>query len=282
VNRINQRSSTRKRNPSVLPAGLDKNLLAYATAASAAGVAILACATPAEARIVATKANITVPVNGGVIQFDINGDGQADFGLSVFALGGCTSTTSARLRHGRPNLGCPFDDQAIVIPEQAGNEVWQAKTSYGAKCAAALPFGAQIGAPRPFGSGKMVMAAHTGTSEGHYFCPWTGPLAPHPYLGVKFTDTSGNVHFGWVRVKVEFETIVTILGYAYETVPGRPIHAGQVSGPDEAASLIDPTDLNPNIPEVASLGRLAQGAAGLSAWRRRDQQVETSIPVGSE
>jgi hypothetical protein len=261
------------RSRSLLSAGLEKNLSTYAMAAGSAGVALLACVQPADAKVIATKTNIVVPVNGGVIQFDINGDGQMDFGLSAKGNLSTTCTfTQARVRRPKaPPLGCPFNDQLKVVPAQAANEVWQAGTSYGAKCAANLAGGARIGFGRPFGTGVMDMYGDVGTSQGNQFCPWRS--GAHPYLGVKFLDTAGAVHYGWVRVQVSFIRS-TIEGYAYETVPNKPIHAGALNGPDSNASMVAPSDLlTPQAAEPARLGRLAQGASGLSAWRREDEVV---------
>src|SRR5271166_2222174 len=167
-------STARGRCP--LSSTLEKNLSAYTLAAGSAGVALLACAQPAEAKVVITKVDLTVPINGTPVQFDINGDGQMDFSLSAFADGGCTSTSArAKLHNARPPLGCgPFDDQLRVVPAQAANEVWQAGTSYGAKCAADLGRGVRIDRLRPFAPGVMVMYGDEGSSEGNQFCPWRG------------------------------------------------------------------------------------------------------------
>lgn len=271
-------TQSKERTRSRLSAGLEKNLSTYALAAGSAGVALLACVQPSEAKVVATKTNIVVPVNGGVINFDINGDGQADFGLSAFAGPSTCTFTQARVRppkskspKARPPLGCPFDDQLHVVPAQAANQVWQAGTSYGAKCAIDLGRNVLIGRTRPFGTGVMVMYGDAGTSEGFQFCPWRDSTPDRPYLGVKFLDTSGAVHYGWVRVRVDFVE-ATIEGYAYETVPNKPILAGALNGSDDEASQVNPpTSFIPTAPEAASLGRLAQGASGLAAWRREDE-----------
>jgi hypothetical protein len=275
VNRPSRRpAQTKKCTPSNLSAGMEKRLSAYAIAAGSAGVALLACVQPSEAKIVTTTTNIIVPINGGLVQFDINGDGQVDFGLSAFAAGSTCTFTQGRVKRGTPPpLGCPFDDQLKVVPAQAANEVWQHGTSYGAKCAADLVAGVKIGPVRPFAANAMVMWGISGTSAGHSFCPWKPSTPPKPYLGVKFVDTSGNFHFGWVRVSVSGIN-ATIHGSAYETVPNKAIIAGQTSGADSDASLLNPsTDLIPRAAEPASLGRLAQGAEGLSAWRREDEVV---------
>jgi hypothetical protein len=54
----------------------------YALAASAAGVSLLALASPAEAKIVYTKTHRLLP-GGKEIFLDLNHDGTNDFGLLV-------------------------------------------------------------------------------------------------------------------------------------------------------------------------------------------------------
>jgi hypothetical protein len=60
----------------------------------------------------------------------------------------------------------------------------------------------------------------------------------------------GKAHYGWVRMNVEIKGMnftATLTGYAYETIPNKPIIAGQTRRKDEA-----------------TLGRLAQGASAVS------------------
>ena len=267
---------SKKRSRSPLSAGLEKNLSSYALAAGSAGVALLACAQPADAKVVITKVDITVPDNGVPVQFDINGDGQMDFGLSAFADGGCTST-SARVKQpkARPPLGCgPFNDELRVVPAQSANEVWQAGTSWGYNCAAKLGRGTRIDRLRPFTAGIQVMYGDVGSSEGIQVCPWRASTPAKPYLGVKFLDKEGALHYGWVRVTNNF-VFATITGYAYETIPNKPILAGAITEDDEASSL-SPSDVIPQPPQPASLGHLALGATGLAAWRREEESIATS------
>ena len=90
------------------------------------------------------------------------------------------------------------------------------------------------------------------------------------YLGLAFT-VNGETHFGWARLSVKtgprraFHALLT--GYAYETVPSKPIITGQTT--DEAeipqASLAPPAAAQP---QSASLGALALGSSGLSFWRQ--------------
>jgi len=269
------KAQSKERGTSTLSSALEKNLSAYALAAGSAGVALLACVQAADAKVVVTKVNIPIPDNGVPVQFDINGDGQMDFGLSAFLDGGCTST-SARVKQpkARPPLGCgPFDDQLRVVPAQAANEVWQGGSSYGVKCAANLGHGVRIDRLRPFAAGVMVMYGDEGSSEGNQFCPWRGGTPAKPYLGVKFLDKEGALHYGWVRVTNNF-VFATITGYAYETIPNKPILAGAINETGDEASLLEPSNLPSKDVQPASLGYLALGSVGLSAWRREDEVPE--------
>ncbi len=254
---------------------LDKNLVAYALAATTAGVGIMALTQTAEARVIATRTHIVVPINGGVIQFDINGDGIPDFGLSATSF--ATSFGARVPPRGRPPLGGVAAGHLRAVPAQTANEVC---IGGGAEplTAAALPPDIQLGAGRHFDEGNILMEGIILTGcEGTSFAygNWKGhPL--HHFLGVKFTDTTGNVHYGWVRILVTENGIkfnATIEGYAYETVPNKPIVTGATSGPVGEASLIGPSDsLSSRLPQPASLGMLALGTPGLVAWRRQDEE----------
>jgi len=274
-------AQAKPRKQSALSTALEGNLSAYALAAGAAGVALMAGAQPAEAKVVVTKTNITIPVNGGIVQLDINGDGQNDFGISAFAFPTQTCTLPAGSpRHGKhsPPLGCPFDDQLVITPAQAANEVWGAgKSFYQSRfCAAELARGSRIDRLRPFANGSVVINGVEGTSEGHILCSSLGSTPPRPFLGVKFLDKSGNLHYGWIRLAHD-GIRGTISGYAYETTPNVPIIAGE-STPAEQAGLLAPTDLTPQA-QPATLGHLALGAAGLAAWRREEDVLATAAQI---
>ncbi len=275
----NKEKKRSRSKPASLAVKLDKDLLGYALTAAVAGVSAIALTPAAEAEVIATPVNIAVPRNGGLIEFDINGDGQMDFGLSIFSnLHTCTeSQAKPRRPRGHRLLGCGDETYILrVVPAQAANEIWQAGTSYGEgpnKCAADLIGGVRIGPARPFGTGGMVMAGYSGSSIGFQFCPWRGSHPPKPFLGVKFVDTGGNIHFGWVRV-TRTGSSTTITGYAYETIPNKAIVAGVTHGADSEASLIDPAGgLTPNASAPVSLGMLALGAPGLAVWRRQEGEL---------
>jgi hypothetical protein len=72
----------------------------------------------------------------------------------------------------------------------------------------------------------------------------------------------GTTHFGWARLRRNSffcpGCIAALLGYAYETTPGKPIVAG-----DEGAAA------GVNI-DHATLGALALGASALPVWRKQE------------
>ena len=60
-------------------------------------------------------------------------------------------------------------------------------------------------------------------------------------------------------------------GYAYETIPNKPIIAGFTSGPEVAEGASNQI-LAPTRP-LASLGLLALGRDGLNIWRREEEMA---------
>jgi hypothetical protein len=263
-------NSARPKNPTPLTPSLDKNLFSYALVATSAGVALLASAQPAEASVVVTKTSIVVPINGGPVYFDINGDGVPDFGLSANAVYDCPTGGERKTPNARPPLGCFFGGHLSVLPTQTANEV---EGSNG--CADALGKASLVGGAGPFVPGRIMMGGLTGTGSGsNLACSWLGDH-PGPFLGVKFTDTDQNVHYGFVQVAVkERGTNFTakITAYGYETTPNQPIAAGAI-GASTHADATQPEEIFTREKESATLGRLAQGAAGLTAWRRDEEVV---------
>jgi hypothetical protein len=95
---------------------------------------------------------------------------------------------------------------------------------------------------------------------------WQGPWAnggkglKNGYLGLKFT-LNGKVRYGWARVSLTVKsnrfsnTILT--GYAFETIPNKPIIIGKTHGPDV-------------IVKPATLGALAAGASARSALLQQE------------
>ena len=78
--------------------------------------------------------------------------------------------------------------------------------------------------------------------------------AADAYIGLSF-PSGANLFYGWVRVGVNLNAgTFQVKEWAYNSVSGAGIHAGQ-------------------IPEPSTLGMLAAGSAGLVAMRRRRKQA---------
>lgn len=243
----------------ILKPKLDNNLLAYAAAASAAGVGILALASPAEARVVYTPSNIPIPQNRGLIPLDLNHDGIPDFQFSNYSY----------QTHG---LGRLF---LRVVPVQVENEIWDLK-SKGHLCAAALPAGKTVGPLGRFEQdpAKGLYLSYIGLGSTHEtrFGVWS--KVQTAYLGLKFV-VKGKTHFGWARIIFaapgQFYNNPRIAGYAYETIPNTPIKSGQKKGQLRADfSVEERVGLRQPASFPGSLGMLAAGAPALAIWRKED------------
>ncbi len=218
------------RKPSNLSNSLQRHLNAYAIAASAAGVGILALAQPVEAIIIYTPANIKIERNGG-LELDLNNDGRTDFRLY--------DTTFSGNGYDSSRLGLGGDLRKNEIVEGVG---------YGHRAgAAALQSGKIVGPHDPFiNAAQMAKRSHD-----TFFDSWAngGKGVTRRYLGLKF-QIYGQTHYGWARLSVHFEVgglEAHLTGYAYETIPGKPIITGKTKGPDVITL------------EPGSLGALAAG-----------------------
>ncbi len=246
---------------------LDKNLLAYMAAATAAGVGLLAAAQPAEAKVVYTAANVSLDRNSSY-SLDLNNDGIPDFEITEFY--------SEPVRF---PLG--YHSNALwITPHKQPNRV-VTMTSDGRHYAAALPARDPVGPASPFQAGysSQVLARSGGSAYSTFFDgPWF--KQPKAYLGVKFV-IDGQTHYGWVRVTVSsYIDSYTIVGYAYETVPNTPISTGQTTGPVKVSALNRPAT---NIRQTleANLGLLARGADTIAIWRRdsdNDGEIRSALP----
>ncbi|HTS38460.1 MAG TPA: hypothetical protein VMH04_22490 [Candidatus Solibacter sp.] len=244
------KNSTSSRATARIDCALEKKLVAYVAAAGAAGVSLLSFSQPASAHIVYTPANSTLD---GKLNIDLNHDGIPDFLVS-----------SNHISH------LFF---VVVAPKVNGNAIREAVKVGGA---AAGFFGMPVAngekfVTNTFYSYGVLMAG--GYAYGPYstvFGPWLNKQ--DRYLGLKFI-IQGQVHYGWARMSFGALNPVVLSGYAYETIPNKPILEGHTSGPEEALGLA-PADLLAPASRMGSLGLLAQGAPGIAVWRREEEVVE--------
>jgi hypothetical protein len=112
------------------------------------------------------------------------------------------------------------------------------------------------------------------------WCPWLR-VTKQAYLGLTFT-IKGQVHYGWARlgyISAHHRPKAKLTGYAYETIPNKPIITGKTRGTDEVDPRATTAVPSPaKHPKPATLGMLATGASGLSAWRRKESVL--SAPAG--
>lgn len=251
-------NSTRsQRRPSApLASKLDKQLLGYAAAATAAGIGLLTLAQPAEAKVVFTPSNLPIPENGTSVQLDINHDGVPDFGFTASFYFGAAPIAQLGL----------YRESLAAIPLQASNEVGAMTSSKGFQCAARLPGKVTVGPGKNFKPNQLLLFQVAGdyTNQFSAHCPWLNKLGG--FVGLKFV-VNGETHYGWARISLAGGTFVR--GYAYETIPNQPILTGATSSSNKDAAISDPPVLP--APQPASLGLLTQGIAGLPVWRRREK-----------
>ena len=262
----------RSKNIVQLCTSLEQQLRSYAVAASAAGVALLACVMPANARIICGRpglllqGNETFPVNPAKQQY-------APFNLAQTWIYWTSCDQTSCFTH--------LWNRAFFTPNAADANEMLASNSF----PAALPSGAEIGPSGRFGKGKSYGLLFTygnigsGTVNHH---KGNFGFGTNGYVGYKLL-IAGKDHFGWARLGAELnqkKTTTKLLTFGYETVPGRALRAGacdelgQLSesqaapkDPREAAvdhdrlgKPVDPPAMPFAKPKDASLGMLALGS----------------------
>jgi hypothetical protein len=230
-----------KRRTTEVSESLQRKLNVYALAASAAGVGMLALVQSAEAKIVYTPADKWLPLNQN-FYLDLNHDGVNDFRFWLASANWSTGFSKGFLR-----------SLAVEVAEssQSKNAFYYSVSQHDL-CAPALRKGIKVGPKSPFTgpAGPWLFLKSYQSSEHHSACKWLG--VKQAYLGVRFM-IKGEAHYGWIRLgymeaSTNQPTRAKQTGYAYETIPNKPIITGKTHGKDNA-----------------TLGRLAQGASGLSA-----------------
>jgi hypothetical protein len=270
------------RKPATLNTNLNKALISYVAAACAAGGTILAEAIPAEGEIIYTPTHTPI-LAGSPVSLDLNHDGVIDFVLS-------NNLNDPKGFDRHPSCSpCTFGEHGSLkaSPQQAGNAIWgvtssvyqlgsrsqrrkrqQKKPNTVKEAAAAEPWGVVVGngPGRSFQSQALPMDSSNsfyyfgGGGTVNSFGAWgKGRRGTGPYLGFKFL-IDGEIHYGWARVNVNanfLDLSATLTGYAYESVPNRPILTGFTHGSLDASS---DASQQTQPPVAGSLGQLAAGA----------------------
>lgn len=227
------------------PFVLEEHLNWYVLAATAAGVGILGSSQVSDARVVYTKAHRRIVPNT-TLRLDLNHDGITDF----------------RFKDTVSSISANIFARLFGIPIGAKNEIVGHVGFFGKAYASALFSAVQVGPKAQFLSYQGLMAESTFNggmrppATGYCTGPWAS--VTNRYLGLKF-DVKGQVHFGWARFNVTClggpNVVGLLTGYAYETVPNRPIVTGRRKGSDEAGA----TAYRGAPPGSSNLGRLALG-----------------------
>lgn len=242
--------TTNDRVPAALNPSLDRKLLGYAAAASAAGVSILALAQTAPAEIVFTEMHKTILPNTS-LAIDVNNDGITDL------------TIVNTVYSGSFTIHSHFWKQRLIAVAASGNRVvnrGHAQTN----SASAMYAGSVVGPGKAFNYGSNLMdLCNAGPSTVSSMGRWGA--ATNRYLGLAF-QIDGETHYGWARLTVYLtfshcRAKAVLTGYAYESVAGRPIIAGKTSGTGK---------LSEAQPSAPTLGALALGSVTHDAWRREE------------
>jgi hypothetical protein len=254
------------RATSTLSASLQKRLNAYAIATSAASVGLLALAQPSEAEVVYTPANQTIDVNHRY-SLDLNHDGTIDFTLFDHRY--------------EPRA---FSTRQILTVKAAAQNLVNCPSTFCISSfinAGALEAGTEIGPNETrhgWLSDSVEMAFEDYSPTSGTFSTYQWVHAQDKYLGLQF-QINGEIHYGWARLSVHFHGgpakgrswEAHLSGYAYETVAGKSIRAGQTSGPSDkpgTKSKEDDPDASLSSDKPAQLGALAVGSSAIPFWRR--------------
>jgi hypothetical protein len=262
--RAARRSFPQVKQPARLPQALQRSLNAYAVSAAAAGVAVLACASPAQGAPVCKYPSAAIHSNNA---FPLNpiGVGPAPFFVAQSTLRYFLSTTGvSSLRWWNRGFFTPNSGGATVL--LAANSL-PADVAPGAEIGPGGQFGAgaSYGMLFTYGKGNLSHVQGGGTKQKHR---GNLSLTQESYVGFQFSQ-SGSMHYGWARLAVSFhnsgaskQSVLHVLSFGYESTPNVAIAAGSCSASEQADS--GAPGRSSAASSGASLGALALGSAGLA------------------
>jgi hypothetical protein len=215
---------------------------------------------PAQASIHYTPVNTVIP-NNRAYGVDFNHDGTKDFWIGSYF---------GPLRCGL--LG-GYEGSANVFPVQSTSGV-----ILNSVFAAALPAGISVGPGKSFATGQpQLMFYNTCGGRLHFAGNWFD--VTNHYLGMEF-HISGQTYYGWVELSVSagFRSLTTtVIGFAYESTPGKAIITGQTGIP--GFCTIPSTDQTIHLCTPAAGGTAAASPVVISARARWDNQTITHMRI---
>jgi len=260
-----KRSSPRVKQRAHLSQALQESLNAYAVAAVSAGVAVAACALPAQGAPICKNPSAEIHSSNA---FPLNPSGvvPAPFFVAQSTLQyffGTTGVSSSRWWN--RGFFTPNSNQAKVLLASNG---LPANVAPGAEIGPGGEFGngASYGMLFTYGKGNFSHVQGGGTRQKHR---GNLSLTQDSYVGFQFSQ-SGSPHYGWARLAVSIikngvskQTVLHVLSFGYESTPNTAIAAGSCSESEQADSG------SPSSPasSPASLGALALGSAAIQIKR---------------
>jgi len=239
---------TRARESARLAEPLLRHLKGYQLAAGAAGVAMLACATPADAAPVCGTLTLSF---SGTETFAFNPAHQrfAPFNLAQ-TYNELSSHTNSRI------IRAFFTPNTPDAKPLLNSNKFPAYVASGAN----IGPGGHFGTPKSYG--QLFQYNYSNRIKGPFSSGQVG------YVGFEFTE-SAQTHYGWVRIQMvrggfRNYPMLTVSEYGYESSPNTAIAAGNCVA---APAAPKPAAMKATAP--ASLGLLALGAQGLQAWREQ-------------
>jgi hypothetical protein len=263
------RSEARPSGVSATPADqLLRRLNGYAMAASAAGVALLACSNSAEASPVCGSLSVTLPYTE-TYAFNPAHQKQAPFNVAHTFNDLSSFTQSLQVR----GFFTPNTPDAQVMASTNGLPT-------------ELASGAMIGPGGNFGKGKDY-----GLLFGYYYpSRFKGNFQPNQsgYVGFLFIE-SGQTHYSWLRLRIanlngEFYPSLLLSEFGYESSPNTAITAGSCAGSGSSAESpsLSESMLATKAAGAPTLGALASGSQALPSWRTGASPRQCSSPAVSK
>jgi hypothetical protein len=217
---------------SLLDEVLERRMVLYVLAAGAT----LAGASVAQAKVISTYRPVSIQYDFHPYNIDLNNDGVADIVLAK-GFGECSL--------------CSYDLYTV-----SANGIGKANGVVGPSRnePSALTIGTKIGSSDNFISGGWMAYSGYAGGKGNFL------NTSNRFLGVRF-QINGQTHYGWIGFqRVQGAKQAKLYGWAYETIPNKPIAAGD-RGSADSATL--------RSAEPTSLQLLAMGHTGVADRQRR-------------